>query len=134
VSCGSVRLARRRRAMAQAGERQAVEPQAVERHAAAGQAGPRVGFIGLGNIGLPMAKRLPAAGLATTVADLVPERVQEAVAAGAQAAATPRELAAASEVIGVCVRDDADVRAVLLGADGVLAGAARDAVVAIHST
>lgn len=101
---------------------------------AAGRAGLRVGFIGLGNIGLPMAKRLPAAGLATTVADLAADRVQEAVAAGAQAAATPRELAAASDVIGVCVRDDADVRGVLLGADGLLAGAARGSVVAIHST
>src|SRR5690606_14251056 len=74
------------------------------------------------------------AGLATTIADLAADRVQEAVAAGAQAAATPRELAAACDVIGVCVRDDADVRGVLLGADGLLAGAARGSVVAIHST
>jgi len=93
-----------------------------------------VGFVGLGNIGMPMAKRLPAAGLATTVFDLVPERVAELVAAGARAAASPRALAAESDAIGVCVRDDADVRAVLLGDEGVLAGAGRGAVVAIHST
>jgi len=97
-------------------------------------AGLRVGFIGLGNIGMPMAKRLPAAGLPTTVYDVAADRVQALVAAGAKAAASPRELAAASDVIGVCVRDDADVRVVLLGDDGILAGAARGTVVAIHST
>ena len=94
----------------------------------------RVGFIGLGNIGMPMAKRLAAAGLPTSVYDLAKDRVEALVAAGARAAASPRELAAHSDLIGVCVRDDADVRAVLLGDDGVLAGAARGAVVAIHST
>lgn len=94
----------------------------------------RVGFVGLGNIGMPMAKRLPAAGLPTTVHDVVPERVDALVAAGARAAETPRALAAASEAIGVCVRDDADVRAVLLGDDGLLAGAAPGTVIAIHST
>ncbi|RIL03063.1 MAG: NAD(P)-dependent oxidoreductase, partial [Proteobacteria bacterium] len=72
----------------------------------------RAGFVGLGNIGLPMARRLAAAGLPTCVYDVVPERVAELVAAGATAAATPRDVAAASDVVGVCVRDDADVRAV----------------------
>jgi len=94
----------------------------------------RAGFIGLGDIGLPMAKRLASGGLATTVLDLVPERVRELEAAGARGAASPREVAAASDVIGVCVRNVADVRAVMNGADGILAGAARGAVVAIHST
>ena len=94
----------------------------------------RAGFVGLGNIGLPMAKRLVAAGLATTVCDVVPERVRELEAAGARGVATPREVAAASDAIGVCVRDDADVRSVVTGADGILVGAARGAVVAIHST
>ena len=94
----------------------------------------RAGFIGLGNIGLPMAKRLAAAGLGTTVHDLVPERVRELEAGGAVGAASPREVAASSDVIGICVRDDADVRRVMEGPDGVLAGAARGAVVAVHST
>jgi len=92
----------------------------------------RVGFIGLGNIGLPMAKRLVAAGLDSTVYDVVSERAAQV--AGARAAASPREVAAASDVVGICVRDDADVRAAMLGDAGVLAGAARGAVVAIHST
>jgi 3-hydroxyisobutyrate dehydrogenase len=86
----------------------------------------RAGFIGLGSIGRPMARRLCAGGLATTVFDLV--------AAGATRAATARAVAAASDVIGVCVRDDADVQAVVLGEDGLLAGAAPGTVIAIHST
>ena len=94
----------------------------------------RVGFVGLGNIGMPMAKRLTAAGLPTTVYDVVGERVDALVAAGARAATSPRTLAAARDAIGVCVRDDADVRAVVLADDGLLAGAAPGSVIAIHST
>jgi 3-hydroxyisobutyrate dehydrogenase-like beta-hydroxyacid dehydrogenase len=94
----------------------------------------RAGFIGLGNIGRPMARRLVAAGLDTTVYDLQQEPVRELVAAGARAAATPREVAVASDYLGVCVRDDADLRAAMLGPDGALAGAAPGAIVAVHST
>ena len=94
----------------------------------------RAGFVGLGNIGRPMAERLVAGGLATTVHDLFEPPVRELVAQGAKAAASPRELAAACDVIGVCVRDDADVRAVVYGAEGLLAGAARGSVIALHST
>ena len=101
---------------------------------AGSRAALRVGFIGLGNIGLPMAKRLPAAGLEATVYDLVRARVDELVAAGAAPADSPRAVAAASDVIGVCVRDDDDVRAVLAGEDGVFAGAREGTVVAVHST
>jgi 3-hydroxyisobutyrate dehydrogenase-like beta-hydroxyacid dehydrogenase len=54
--------------------------------------------------------------------------------AGARAAASPREVAAASDVVGLCVRDDADVRAAMRGDAGVLAGAAHGAIIAIHST
>jgi 3-hydroxyisobutyrate dehydrogenase len=92
----------------------------------------RAGFIGLGNIGLPMAKRLAAAGLETTVYDVAPGR--DAQVPDARGAASPREVAAASDVVGLCVRDDADVQAVMRGDTGVLAGAARGAIVAIHST
>jgi len=94
----------------------------------------RAGFVGLGNIGKPMARRLLAAGLETTVYDIDDAPVRELVAAGAKAAASPRELAAASDSVGICVRDDADVRAVAYGDDGLLAGAAPGTVLAIHST
>ncbi len=94
----------------------------------------KVGFVGLGNIGKPMALRLPAAGLETTVFDIAAAPVQELTAAGAKAAASPREVAAASEVVGVCVQTDAQVRAVVEGENGLLAGAKPGLVIAIHST
>jgi 3-hydroxyisobutyrate dehydrogenase len=94
----------------------------------------RAGFVGLGNIGKPMAGRLVAAGLETTVHDLREDPVRELVAAGAKAAPSPAALATASEYVGVCVRDDAELRSVLLAPDGILAGAARGTVVAVHST
>ncbi len=94
----------------------------------------RAGFVGLGAIGRPMARRLCSAGLAPTVFDLVPAAVDELVGAGAARAESARAVAAASDVIGVCVRDDADVTAVLLGEDGLLAGACAGTVIAIHST
>ena len=94
----------------------------------------RAGFIGLGNQGKPIAANLVPAGFETTVHDLAPGPVAELVAAGAKAAASPREVGARSDVIGVCVPADAHVRAVVLGENGVLAGAARGAVIAIHST
>ena len=94
----------------------------------------RVGFIGLGKIGKPMARRLVAAGLTTTVHDVAAEPVHELVVAGAKAAATPRAVGAAGDYVGLCVRDDADLRAVALGPDGVFAGAEAGTVVVVHST
>jgi 3-hydroxyisobutyrate dehydrogenase-like beta-hydroxyacid dehydrogenase len=94
----------------------------------------RAGFVGLGNIGKPMARRLVEGGLETTVFDLVAGAVDELVAAGARRAQSPREVAAAADVVGVCVRDDTDVHAVVLGADGLLAGARSGLIIAVHST
>lgn len=73
----------------------------------------RVGFIGLGNIGKPMALRLAAADdTELWVYDVAPDPVAELVAAGAKAAASVGELAAAVDVVCVMVRDDAQVREV----------------------
>lgn len=94
----------------------------------------KTGFVGLGNIGKPMALRLPKAGLETTVFDIAAGPVQELAAAGAKAARSPREVAAASDVVGVCVQTDAQVRQVVEGEDGLLAGARPGLVIAIHST
>ena len=94
----------------------------------------RAGFVGLGNIGKPMALRLPQAGLETTVFDLAAAPLAELAAAGAKAARSPREVAAASDVVGVCVQTDAQVRSVVEGEDGLLAGASPGLVIAIHST
>jgi 3-hydroxyisobutyrate dehydrogenase len=94
----------------------------------------RAGFIGLGNIGKPLASNLAPKGFETIVYDIASEPVAELVKGGARAAATPREVGANANVIGICVPEDDHVRAVMLGEDGLLAGAAPGTVVAIHST
>src|SRR5437867_10154282 len=94
----------------------------------------RAGFIGLGNQGKPIAANLVAAGIETTVFDTAAGPVAELVAAGAKSAGSPRELAERSDVVCICVPEDRHVREVVQGERGVLAGAARGAIVAIHST
>jgi len=94
----------------------------------------RAGFIGLGNQGKPLAANLASAGFETTLYDIVDTPVQELAEGGAKAANSPREVAAAADVIGICVPEDTHVRAVVLGDDGVLAGAAAGAIIAIHSS
>ncbi len=94
----------------------------------------RVGFVGLGNIGMPMAEKLLEASLDTTVFDLRDSAVRQLEARGAHAARSAGDLAGRSDIIGICVRDDDDVRATTLSSDGVLAGAKPGTVIAIHST
>ncbi|HJO24778.1 MAG: NAD(P)-dependent oxidoreductase [Myxococcota bacterium] len=94
----------------------------------------RAGFIGLGNQGKPLAANLVTAGFETTLYDIVDAPVRELAARGAKAASSPREVGAASDVIGICVPEDDHVRAVMLGDDGVLAGAPSGTIVAIHSS
>ncbi len=94
----------------------------------------RAGFIGLGNQGKPIAAHYAPDGFETIVYDIDPAPVAELVAGGARAAASPREVAIHSDVIGICVPEDRHVLAVVLGEDGVLSGAARGSVIAVHST
>ena len=94
----------------------------------------RVGFVGLGNIGLPMARRLVGAGLDTVVFDLREEPCRKLEEAGARIAPSCADLARDADVIGVCVRDDADIREVALGPDGLVDNAKAGAVLALHST
>ncbi len=93
----------------------------------------RVGFVGLGDMGEPMARNLCGA-FEVVVRDLRAEPVRRLEAAGAESAASARELAAHSQVMGVCVLDDAATETLVAGEDGLLAGAARGAVIAIHGT
>jgi 3-hydroxyisobutyrate dehydrogenase-like beta-hydroxyacid dehydrogenase len=93
-----------------------------------------VGFIGLGNIGKPMARRLLKLGGTVTLYDVNPVPLKELEAAGAKVAESPAQLARDSEVIGLCVRDDADVESLLRGPGGLLENAARGSIIAIHST
>jgi 3-hydroxyisobutyrate dehydrogenase len=94
----------------------------------------RVGFIGLGNQGKPIAAHLAPAGFATTVYDVVAEPMAELVEGGARAAATPREVGENADVVGICVPEDKHVIAVALGDDGLLSGLRPGSVVLIHST
>lgn len=93
-----------------------------------------IGFIGLGNIGKPMAKQLLKLSETVWVFDVVPAACAELAALGAQAALSPAELAKQCRIIGICVRDDKDVDSLLYGDGGIFANAAADTVVAIHST
>ncbi len=88
----------------------------------------RVGWIGLGVMGASMCAHLQRAGYATTVTTRTPARAERHVADGATWAATPREVAASSDVVFAIVGFPADVREVALGSDGVLAGLAADGV------
>ena len=94
----------------------------------------KVGFIGLGEQGKPMAANLAKAGFDLIVYDLRREPVEELIAIGAKAANSPREVAAGSDVIEIAVVDDAQVEAVVMGDDGIVAGARPGSVIAIHST
>jgi len=93
-----------------------------------------VGFIGLGNIGKPMAINLAKAGFDLMVYDLRPEPMRELTALGAKAARSADEIGAHGEIIEVVVVDDAQVEAALLGEGGVFSGAKRGSIIAIHST
>ncbi|WP_079433697.1 NAD(P)-dependent oxidoreductase [Zoogloea sp. LCSB751] len=82
----------------------------------------RVGFVGLGVMGRPMAGHLLAAGHELTVWARRPESAAPLVEAGAQACATPAELASRCEVVISVVTASADVENLALGADGLIAG------------
>lgn len=94
----------------------------------------RVGFIGLGSQGGPMARRIVEGGFPTTLWARRPESLEPFADTAAVVAPSLRELGAASDVLGVCVVDDAGVDAVLRGSDGALLAMADGAVVVVHST
>jgi 3-hydroxyisobutyrate dehydrogenase len=94
---------------------------------------PSAGVIGLGEIGGGLAGNLLQAGVTLSVCDVRPEAT-EPYREGARVAASPRELAAHSDVVLVAVLDDAQVQSVLEGDDGVFAGAREGAIVVVVST
>ena len=88
----------------------------------------RVGFIGLGKMGGPMARNILEAGFRVVVYDVADAPVRELVEAGAAAADSPAEAARGSEVVFIMVQAD-QVGNVLSGDQGVLSGAAAGTVV-----
>jgi 3-hydroxyisobutyrate dehydrogenase len=92
---------------------------------------PRVGFIGLGSQGGPMARRIIEAGYPVTLWARRPATLEPFADTAAKTADSPAELAAASDLVCVCVLSDADTEEVV---DALLDGLAASGVIAVHST
>jgi 3-hydroxyisobutyrate dehydrogenase len=83
----------------------------------------RVGFVGTGIMGAPMARNALRAGFPVTVTNRTLARAEPLAKDGATVVRTPREVAAASDIVVTMVVDSPDVEAVLFGKDGIAAGA-----------
>jgi len=94
----------------------------------------RVGFAGLGTMGAAMAANLVRAGFAVTVWNRTPGRAASLVDLGADEAADPAALAAASDIVVVCVSDTPHVEEVLFADRGIAAGARPGSLVIDCST
>ncbi len=95
----------------------------------------RIAFIGLGVMGFPMAGHLAQAGHIVQVYNRSPDKaVRWTTSYPGTACDTPREAAAGCELIALCVGNDEDIRAVMYGDDGILAGAAAGATIVDHTT
>jgi 3-hydroxyisobutyrate dehydrogenase-like beta-hydroxyacid dehydrogenase len=98
-----------------------------------------VAFIGMGVMGFPMAGHLASAGHAVTVYNRSPAKAQSWVAEFAnspapQSALTPREAAKGARIVFCCVGNDDDLRSVIFGADGALAGMEPGTILVDHTT
>ena len=91
------------------------------------------GFIGAGIIGKPMAMNL-LGKFPLVVYDLNKHTLDEFAHAGAQIAASPKEVGERADIIGLGLKDDTQVRSVILGDNGILAGAKKGKIIVIHST
>ena len=95
----------------------------------------RVAFIGLGVMGYPMAGFLSKAGFDTVVFNRTTSKAEQWVAEyGGTSAATPKEAAQHAEIVFCCVGNDDDVRMVILGDDGILAGVPEGGIIVDHTT
>jgi 3-hydroxyisobutyrate dehydrogenase len=95
----------------------------------------RVAFLGLGVMGGPMAGHLAKAGHQVTVYNRTTAKAEAwAKQHGGAFKATPREAAAGADIVFACVGNDADLRAVTLGADGAFAGMKAGAIFVDHTT
>jgi 3-hydroxyisobutyrate dehydrogenase-like beta-hydroxyacid dehydrogenase len=94
----------------------------------------RVGIIGLGKMGLPMARHLRKSGFEVIAFDISEPARKQAQDLGVSIASSPRAVAAASDFVIVVVGFDSEAEAVVLGSDGVAAGARPGLIVGIAST
>ncbi|MEB2652136.1 NAD(P)-dependent oxidoreductase [Pseudomonas siliginis] len=84
---------------------------------------PSLGFAGIGLMGLPMCRRLLAAGYPLTVWNRNPDKCAPLVAAGARQVSSPAELCAHADIVMLCLADTAVVREVVFGTGGIAEGA-----------
>jgi 3-hydroxyisobutyrate dehydrogenase len=95
----------------------------------------KLGFIGLGVMGAPMAGHLARAGHEVTVYNRTRSKADAWVAKyGGRAAATPRDAAASAQIVFSCVGNDDDLRQVTIGADGAFHGMSSGSVFVDHTT
>ena len=96
---------------------------------------PRIGFIGIGLMGHGMAKNIAAKGFALTFLKRrsAPDAGADLVALGAVEVGTPREVAAASDIVILCVTGSPDVEGVCFGADGI-ASATRNGLLVVDTS
>jgi 3-hydroxyisobutyrate dehydrogenase-like beta-hydroxyacid dehydrogenase len=94
----------------------------------------RVGIVGLGKMGFPMARHLRKAGFEVAACDISAAALTQAESAGIRIVASPKALAGESDFVIVVVGFDAQAEAVVLGADGIAAAAWPGLIVGIAST
>ncbi len=98
-------------------------------------ASTRTAFIGLGVMGYPMAGHLARAGHAVTVYNRTAAKAEAWVKEhGGSTAPTPAAAAQDAEIVCACVGNDDDLRAVVYGDDGIIAGLGKDAILVDHTT
>jgi len=95
---------------------------------------PPIGFVGLGTMGGPMARNVLKGGYPMTAYDISPTAVGALVQAGVKAAACPREVGAASDVVITMLPDAPEVEQAVLGADGVIESMRKGSVLIDMST
>ncbi len=95
----------------------------------------KTAFLGLGIMGFPMAGHLKKGGHEVTVYNRTAAKAQKwAATHGGRTAATPAEAARGAEIVFSCVGNDADLRSIMLGEQGALAGMSKGALLVDHTT
>lgn len=94
----------------------------------------RIGFIGVGSIGLPMAGQLLATGHQLTVHDVRPEAATQLIATGAAWADSPADVAARCELVATCLPGPTEMEAVCFGARGIVGAIQEGGLYVDHTT
>jgi len=95
---------------------------------------PSIAFAGIGLMGLPMCRRLLAAGYQLTVWNRSPEKCAPLIEAGARQAGNPADLCRDADIVLLCLADTAVVREVVFGAGGIVEGARTGQLLVDHSS